>query len=320
LPVSTFLFEAKAANDRDVLMAYDVESGALSTVTDLRGDGSEGWSIDGYSISHDRMRIAVASLYGATQADVDTKLPTQHIWTFATDGSDFRRLTPVFPNTGGGRKQFQIEIRNPSFSLSGADVLYNYGEYWYEGTTLQGGSAIWSVGAGGGTLPSLLPTTATCSLVDPSVDPKTGKIAIIHSVCAGSKDGIYLYAADGSGAPEALVTSDGPVNVSLEPPRWIGDGTGFLFIGTTTIMVNGSNAVARGLFAFDMQTRKSSPLVVPQDPDARVVDASVAPDGRGIVYCLQQGEAQNLHLIDLTKDSATDAAITNDGKSCHAVW
>jgi hypothetical protein len=25
-------------------------------------------------------------------------------------------------------------------------------------------------------------------------------------------------------------------------------------------------------------------------------------------------------LIDLTKDPATDAAITNDGKSCHPVW
>ena len=82
----TFLYVSKATADHDILMAYDGATGQARTLTDLRGDGSEGWSIDGYSLSPDRTRIAAASLYGATQADVDTKLPTQRIWTFATDG------------------------------------------------------------------------------------------------------------------------------------------------------------------------------------------------------------------------------------------
>ena len=184
-------------------MAYDGASGQVRTVTDLRGDGSDGWAINGSGISVDCTRIAISSLYGATQADVDTMLPTQHIWTFASDGSDFRRLTPVFPNTGGGRNQFAIEVRNPSFSRTGADVLYGYGEYWYEGTTLKGGSGIWSVGAAGGKLPALFAAPSPCSLVDPSVDPKSGRVAVIHNVCAGPGDGIYLYAEDGSGAPES---------------------------------------------------------------------------------------------------------------------
>lgn len=80
LPASTFLYVSKATPDHDLLMAYDSASGQVRMVMDLRGDGSDGWPIAGYGISADRTRIAVSSLYGATQADVDTMLPTQHVW------------------------------------------------------------------------------------------------------------------------------------------------------------------------------------------------------------------------------------------------
>lgn len=322
LSASTFLYVSTAPPSRGTLVAYDIASSQARAVMDTRADGSaEGWSIDGYSLSPDRTRIAMASLYGPTKEDNDTGLATERIWTFATDGSDLRRLTPVFPNTAAGRSQFRIQLRNTTFSQSGADVLYGYGEWYYEGTTLKGGSGIWSVNAAGGQLPKLFNTTATCSFVDPSVDPKTGKVAIIHSVCVGSPSGIYLYAPDGSGTPSMLVKSEyGTLDVTLEPPRWLADGSGFLFVATTTVKINGADALVRGLFAFDMATRKASPIVLPQEADTFVTDGAIAPDGNTIVYCLRQGEAYNLHLIDLTKNPATDAALTNDGKSCHPVW
>ncbi len=322
LPLTTVLYVSKATPDLDILMALDLTTGQTRVVTDLRADGSQGWSIAGYSLSPDRTRIAIASLYGPTQADVDTKLPTQTIWTFATDGSDFRRLTPTFANTGGGKKQFVLEVRNPAFKRAGDDVLFNYGEYWYEGNTLTGGSGIWSIAASGGKLPALFKAPSPCSLTDPSVDPSTGKVAIIHSVCipGQGKDGIYLYAEDGSGTPEALLAGDATVDVALEPPRWVADGSGFVFIGTTNLMVNGSSIAVRGLYALDMATRKPVPLVLPQAKDTYVTDAAPAPDASAVVYCLREGEATNLHVIDLTKNPATDTAITNDGKSCHPVW
>jgi hypothetical protein len=172
----------------------------------------------------------------------------------------------------------------------GPDVIYNYGEYWYEGTTLKGGSDLWVVPAAGGALPSYPPSPVSCTRVDASVDPKTGKVAVIHSVCAGSQAGLYLYAPDGSGTPEALIVDSNALNMSLQTPSWLGDGSGFVFIGTTEITVAGSTRAARGLFSFDMETRKPSPLVVPEDADTFVFDATIAPDGRGIVYCLQKGK------------------------------
>jgi hypothetical protein len=231
LPASTFLYVSAATADHDILMAYDGTTGESRTVTDLRSDGSDGWEIGGYAISPDRTRIAIASLYAPTKEDNDTKLATRRIYSFAVDGSDPRRLTPVFENTGAGRKQFVLEIRNPFFSRSGADILYNYGEYWYEGTTLEGGSGIWSVSAAGG-LPNLFKAPNPCTFVDPSVDPKTGKVVMLHSVCipGQGQDGIYLYPEDGKGTPEKLVGSDGTLDVVLEPPRWVGDGSGFLFV------------------------------------------------------------------------------------------
>jgi hypothetical protein len=322
LPLSTFLYVSKVDATHDILMAVDATTGEARTVTDLRGDGSDGWQIEGYALSPDRTRIVMASLYGPTKEDNDTKLATSRIWTLASDGSDFRRLTPVFENTSGGRSGFAIEIRDPMFSKDGSDVFFNYGEYWYESTTLKGASGIWHVGTGGGALPELFKAPSPCSLLDPSVDPKTGKITITHSVCIPGQgvDGIYLYAADGSGEPELLFGDQGTTSVVLETPRWVADGSGFVFIATTEVPVNDTTRNVRGLYVFDMSTRKASAIVQPEDQDAQVIDATIAPDASAIVYCLQQGDATDLHAIDLSVDPPTDTAITNDGKSCHPVW
>lgn len=276
--------------------------------------------IDGYGISPDRTRLVMATLYGPTKADVDTKLSGQRLWSFNVDGSDPRRLTPTWENTGEGRTGWNVEVRNPVFNQTGTDVIYNYGEYWYEGTTLKGGSDLWVVPAAGNALPSYPKSPVSCTRVDASIDPKTGKVAVIHSVCVNSQAGLYLYAPDGSGTPEALIVDSNALGMSLQTPSWLGDGSGFVFIGTTEISVSGSTRVSRGLFAFDMGTRKPSPVVVPEDADTFVFDAAIAPDGRGIVYCLKKGEATNLRYIDLTKEPATDTALTTDGKSCHPVW
>jgi hypothetical protein len=60
--------------------------------------------------------------------------------------------------------------------------------------------------------------------------------------------------------------------------------------------------------------------VVPDKPNTTVRNATIAPDARAIVYCLGEGDANNLHVIDLTVDPPTDGALTDDGKSCHPVW
>lgn len=324
MPATTFLFVQKDGYDHDTLLAYDRASGQVATVTDFKGDGSNGWSLgNGYAISPDRTRIVVASLYGATKADVDTKLAAKRIWTLAVDGSDFVRLTPVWENKAAGRTNWQIEVSDPVFSKDGATVFFDYGEYWYEGTTLQGAAGIWSVGAAGGALPDLFQAPSPCSLVSPSIDPSTGKVAVLHSVCVpgqGQQDGIYLYDEGGGGTPELLFASSNEADLMLEQPRWAADGSGFVFIALARVPDGNSTRQVRSLFIFDMKTRKATPIVVPEGPDARVIDATVAPDVSAIVYCLEEGDARNLHLIDLSGDQATDTAITNDGKSCHPVW
>jgi hypothetical protein len=323
LPATAFLYVSRVSDDSDVLIAYDRASGQAGQITDLRGDGSKGWKIDGgYSISPDRTRIVIASLYDATQADVDTKLAANRIHTFNVDGSDFRRVTPVWKNNGAGRTNYQIEVTDPVFSKDGETVFYEYGEYWYEGTNLQGAAGIWKASAAGGAVPDLFQAPSPCSLVSPSVDPSTGKVAVIHSVCVpsqGQQDGIYLYDENGGGTPELLFASSNQANIMLETPRWAADGSGFVFIALASVPDGNSTKQVRSLFVFDMKTREATPIVVPEG-DARVIDAATAPDVSAIVYCLQEGDAQNLHLIDLAVDPPTDTAITNDGKSCHPVW
>ncbi|MCA9590179.1 MAG: hypothetical protein KC657_32970 [Myxococcales bacterium] len=313
LPASTFLFTERRSGDSQAIVAYDLATQARRVVTDLRGDGSTGWEVDGIAISPDRTRIAIASLYGPTKADTDTGLPTRRIWTFAPDGTDFKRLTPVFENTGAGRKQFQIAVGAPAFTRDGSEVLYEYGEYWYEGTTLKGGSALWRIPSTGG-VPALFGPSAPCSVLNPAVEPKTGALLAIHSVCAGTKDGLYLY-PPGGGEPQQLL-ADGPIRVSLETPSWVADGSGFVFVGLQTVTIQGQSRDVRGLFAYDMQTKTASPVVLPDQEDVTVESAAIAPDASAIVYCTRRGDVRDLHVIDLRATPATDALLTQDGKSC----
>lgn len=321
LPKGTLLYvrTKKSGNSRvDALIARDLSKNTERVVTDLTGDGSSGWAIGGYSLSPDRRRIAIASLYGPTSADTATGLATRAIWTLAVDGSDFRRLTPTFPKDSQGRSNFQYEVGNPEWSADGARVLYDFGEYWWEGTTLKGGSFPWIVSAAGGKAPAPFPTSSDCSVIYPSRNPVTGEFVFIHSVCVpgqGEGDGLYLYPAAGSARPQKLIASahvDGNVSVFLREVSWFADGSGFLFIGGVT-----ETDWRPSLLLFEKATNKIAMLAAA--PAGSVVyGAALAPDASKVVYCLRRDDtsATDLHLIDLTASSLTDVAITTDGRSC----
>ncbi len=316
LPAGTLLYVRAVTSDQDVLVARDLESGDERIVTDLTGDGSSGWNLHSYSLSPDRRRIAIASLYGPTSEDTATGIATRAIWTLATDGTDFRRLTPTFPNTGGGRQGFQIDVGGPMWTSDGANVVFDVGNYWWEGTKLAGGTFPWVVAATGTEVPSEVPTAASCSVLHPSRNPATGEMLFIHSVCipGSGEEGLYLYPAEGSKDPQKLLASShtsGGVDVFLAAPAWISDGSGFLFIGSTE-----ATDWSPGILLYDMAKGTATPLVAPP-AHASVWDVTISPDGSKIVYTLRQdeGSSQDLHLIDISTSKPTDVALTSDGKS-----
>jgi hypothetical protein len=318
LPSSAFLYVYSDTADHDFLVARDLATGKERLVTDLKADGSEGWEIWGHSISPDRKRIVIASLFGPTRADVDTGLSTRRIWTLAADGSDFQRLTPVFENTGTTLKNFNISLQDPVFSADGRDVIYDYGNWWYEGNTLKGGSLPWSVSTNGG-LPTSFETTTGCSVIHPSVNPATGDVLFVHSVCLRSDDeGLFLYPRDGGSEPIKVVDEgfgEGEVDPALEKASWVGDGSGFIFVGSIQVARGASTEQAKSLLAYDAASGEIQVLVIP-DAGAAVQNATIAPDASVIVYCLAHDDVYDLHAIDLSLDPPEDAAITDDGKSC----
>ncbi len=324
LPATTFLFTVRGADRADVLTAWDLATNTRTVVTDLTGDGSQGWEIAGYSISEDRTKVAIASLYEGTREDIQTGYAARRIHVLNADGTSFQRITPTWTAKPAGRTSFVVEIRDPAFSKDGSEVFFNYGEYWYENTNLQGGSSIWAAPTSGAGLPTYLFDGSGCSMTDPSADPSSGKILVNHSVCTdNSKTGLWLHARDGSTPPVKLV-GGGLVEPSLEHVSWAKDGSGFLFAGTTERSVNGSTRRIRGLFAYDDASKQVVDLVLPTDPDAVVMDGALAPDASAAVYCLRTGTgdaaASNLHLLDLSTNPPTDTALTNDGVSCQPRW
>lgn len=324
IPATTLLYVARPSNDKHVLMSWDLEKDEKKVITDLTGDGSSGWDIAGYAISPDRTRIAIASLYDATKEDVATGFPGRRIHLVGADGNNFVRLTPVWENLGGGKKNWTVEVRDPMFTLDGKDVLFSYGQYWYEGTKLEGASSIWSVSAAGGKLPEPAWPLDGCSVTDASTDPKTGKVAVVQSVCIDSKNtGIWLYSRDGSSAPERVV-GGASVDPDLEQVSWAKDGSGFVFVGQTERQVDGSSKRIRGVFAYDAASKQVIDIALPTGQDQSVRDATLAPDASAVVYCLvtstQSGQTYDLHLVDVTANPMKDVALTNDGQSCNPRW
>lgn len=318
LPKSTLLYVRHETQDHDLLMARDLESGDERVITDLTGDGSSGWDIDGFSLSPDRRRIALASLYQPTSADTATGLATRAIWTLSVDGTDFVRLTPTFPADAQGRQGFQYDVGYPEWTADGSQVLFDFGSYWWEGTNFKGGSFPWIVSATGASPPESFPTPSDCTVIYPARNPVTGEFLFIHSVCIpgqGDGAGLYLYPAAGGTNPQQLVSSahvDGRVDVSLKPARWFLDGSGFLFIGATM-----ETEWRTSILAYDFQENTIS-LLVPAPPGSAVYGVAISPDSTKLVYCLRsdEGGLEDLHLIDLAESSPTDVAITTDGKSC----
>lgn len=316
LPDGTLLYLRHPTSDRDVLIARDLSTGTERVVTDLTGDGSSGWEIWGYALSPDRRRIVIASLYGPTAADTGTGLATRAIWTLATDGTDFRRLTPTFPNNSGGRQSYSIDVSNPEWSADGSQVVYTYGEYWWENLTLKGGSEPWTVAASGASLPSQFPVAFGCSVLYPSRNPATGEMLLIHSVCVPGigTNGLYLYPAAGGTSPTALVESSraaGGIDVSLSKPAWFTDGSGFLFVAASA----DTNWVP-GLFLYDA-TQHTVRLLVAPEAGTSVDSVAVSRDMTKIVYGIWRNadSSGDLHLIDLSVAMPVDVPLTTDGKS-----
>ncbi|MBX3206542.1 MAG: hypothetical protein KF764_15815 [Labilithrix sp.] len=314
LPAGTLLYVRAETKDHDILVARDLESGDERVVTDLTGDGSSGWNLDSYALSADRRRIAIASLYGPTKDDTATGLATRAIWSLATDGTDFRRLTPTFANKSGGRSSYQIDVGKPMWTADGSSVVYGFGEYWMEGSSLKGGSFPWVVSAAGGGTPAGIPTSTACTVIYPSRNPKTGDMLYIHNVCIPGQGerGLYLYPEAGSKSPQKLLDSSASgIDIYHASPSWLADGSGFLFIGSSA-ETNQDLAI----FAYDASAGTAT-IVATSPADTYVRGVAISPDATKIVYCLETDSKRDLHLLDISKAPATDKAITSDRTSCH---
>ncbi|HEY5956880.1 MAG TPA: hypothetical protein VIV60_10020 [Polyangiaceae bacterium] len=311
LPNTTFVFERRVGNGNDHLVAMDFVSLEQRVITTLAEPGSsvEGYKLDGVTVSPDRTRIVIASLYGPTAADVATGLATNRLWSLDTSGSDFHRLTPVFPNTHAGQTGWRIDVRDPAYSADGSLIVFDYGEGDFNG----GYVAPWVTAADGSTLPSLIDTNLDCSVNgNAAFNPVTGDLLLAHVVCIGATPGGYYLYPRGGGAPDYLVNEKG-VSMSSEPPAFSADGSIFVYSARTY-----SDNI-QSLYAYIMSERRVVPLVLGA-VDRDIVNATFAPDNIHMVYCVKEGDAYDLHLVDFGVDPPTDTALTNDGVSCDAVF
>lgn len=321
LSVDTVLFLRRAQPGRDVLMAHTLSTGREWVVTDLTGDGSQGASIDGYALSAGRREIVLASRYGATPEDAATGLATNAIWRLSADGTDFKRLTPTFPNTGAGRDQFSIWVGNPTWDAFSMQVVFEYGEWWREGSAQKGRVVPHRVLAIPGQTPAALPSAPGCSARYPGLDPMLGGYAFIHTGCepGAGPDGVFLYPPDGSAAPTMAVESAhviGSVEVAPVRPAFYPDGESVFFVGGVA-----QTEWRPALLLYDVSKKTVGVLLAP--PEGAAVDGvAVSRDARYLVFALRDtaDSHSDLRVVDLTAEPLTDAPLTQDGQSYAPVF
>ncbi|HEY0469257.1 MAG TPA: hypothetical protein VGC79_33925 [Polyangiaceae bacterium] len=101
------------------------------------------------------------------------------------------------------------------------------------------------------------------------------------------------------------------MDIFLAKPSWFSDGSGFLFIGGTV-----ETDWRPSLLAYDL-TADTVSLLIPAPAGTAIYRVAVSPDTSKVVYCLHNDDGrEDLHLIDLSLASPTDAELTSDGKSC----
>ncbi len=310
LGATTFVFQRDVGDGHEHLMAMDYATGEARTVATLQDGSVQGWNLDGISVSPDRTRIAIATLYGPTAEDVATGLATNGIWTLDVEGGDFQRLTPPFENPRPGNNAWRIDVRDPVYTPDGAQVLYNHGE----GDGSGGYVAPWYVEAAGGSLPKPLDLAknASCSVNGNLVFSPNGDMLIEHNVCIGSEPkGYFLYPKAG-GAPDHLVNTDG-VSFSSETPAYSPDGSVFVY----SARLYDDNI--QSLYAYVVADRRVVKLI-PGAVGVDVMSAAFAPDNAHLVYCLRSDTTENLYVADLAVDPPAITQLTNDGASCDPIF
>lgn len=145
----------------------------------------------------------------------------------------------------------------------------------------------------GSTLPALIQTNLDCSVNDNAVfNPATGDMLLEHAACIdGATAGFYLYPIAG-GPPDHLVNSNG-VSTSSEPAAFSTDGSVFVY----TARAYSDNI--QSLYAYIMGERRVVTLL-PGAVGIDIVNAAFAPDNVHLVYCVQQGDAYDVRLLDLS--------------------
>ncbi|WP_437899001.1 hypothetical protein [Sorangium sp. So ce124] len=105
----------------------------------------------------------------------------------------------------------------------------------------------------------------------------------------------------------------------LTTASWLGNGSGFVFVGTIDVPANDTTVATSALLVYDMATAMISPLVL-AEPGTYIDSATIAPDATSLVYCLRHDDVTDLHAIDLTQAEPEDRPITTDGKSCYPAF
>lgn len=217
---------------------------------------------------------------------------------------------------GGDR----LRLGNPAADPREGDTYFDLGAYEFSADGISGGGWLVEM-AGPGAAVRHLGADAGCALVtNPSPSPVAGILLAIHSMCRDARDeGIHAWDTATGQHQLVVPTSSGGLEVALETPDWLADGSGFLFVARDQVVTESGAWFGAGVHAYDIATAGLVRVIPPPAPDIDIRSGAPANDGQAAVVCYVTASGTELWLLELPY-TGQGTRLVSDERSCSPSW
>jgi hypothetical protein len=348
LPDTAFVFVKSVRSNADHLWAFDTASNRSWEISTLGDDGQNGIKLNGpIALSPDRSLVAFIAIFRVLPDDAYTNGDAQALWTVATDGASFNRVTPPLPKPSDDGctiqnndprcpmgytcdtainhcfpPHYQVTRLYPEFSPDGSTLWFELETSWFDETgMLVAGGLPTSVPTSGGQQPmpfmDSLPGCLDGVGTQPSISPDGQKMILnIFGCRTPGSEGLYVYGVP----PSSPMTQVAALDVfSVPKVRWKD-------ANTIVYVEKGQDAQGRAAIGVIEQAIGGQPKTISafMNPNSGVVHSlALSSDGKQIVASFGDAGRTACDLYSITSiDSATPqlSRLTNDGTSCLPAW
>ena len=356
LPPNTFVFVklfSRGTERAAHLFSYDLTSRVQRLISKLDDDVGRGDEITGLTVAPGRRWVTFSSRsFRLSAPEIAAGFPTAAVWSVSVDGKLYARMTPpLLEGAGSGRScsttsnctgaencqrgrcllpSFRISVTSPVWAPDGNTLYFSLLNSWLiteyfpaPSITFGGGINLASISSGN------LDVHANAACQDSghaAIHPNGKSLAMLNRVCTGRlEDGLHEWTVAPPTHARLLLrqrsTGSEPLAFATEPPLWVPNGIGVLFVAGRSWNEAGER-YRYGLHGWDAATGQVVTIFGPTDDTTNVEAFTLVPDGARprVIMAMAIGSPPSFDLYELNIDTKQLEPLTTDGINHAPRW